>query len=367
MLQATAIRHDAVRPTVLIWKHLFSVGDRLVCDSEVCVVSTGFTENPMASLHHKQPKFKWQHLDIVQCKTCFSVSSYLHDIYSFQKRLRNIWETFFVSPGSRSEGPCRHRAGADLLLSRVGPSLNFNLRTLRHFKRLEKNTARLHWERNQLFTALMEWNANSSRLLTALFSSWAPGHYWLCAFFPSQANLLCRLDQNCAVSSPSFWASSHLTDDRSHCTAMSTYAGAGNWRNGTDTIVEELLSRSAPFSCACQSTMSLANSNRDQPKDLHALSLSGPHRFGEEHTLLMQDVLSNPRTWDQAGGMREREVAAATKRRGNSFVCRAIFQSVSEVGRCGFVVAPPCRELITWLNEQALAMSGMSRGAEPAG
>lgn len=36
-------------------------------------------------------------------------------------------------------------------------------------------------------------------------------------------------------------------------------------------------------------------------------------------------------------------------------------------GPSRFVVVPPCRELITWLNEQALAMSEMSRGAKPAG
>lgn len=53
------------------------------------------------------------------------------------------------------------------------------------FKRLVRNMAKLHSERNQLFTALMEWNVNlSQQLMTALFSSRQEGHYWANAFFP---------------------------------------------------------------------------------------------------------------------------------------------------------------------------------------
>ncbi len=53
---------------------------------------------------------------------------------------------------------------------------------------------------------------------------------------------------------------------------------------------------------------------------------------------------------------------------GNCLVCRngPLFKSGSEVAS-RFVVVPPCRELITWLNEQALTMSEMSKGAKPAG
>lgn len=50
-------------------------------------------------------------------------------------------------PGSSSEWPWRQRAGADLTLTWVCYSLNFNPRTLLHFKRPVRNMARLHYEK----------------------------------------------------------------------------------------------------------------------------------------------------------------------------------------------------------------------------
>lgn len=77
----------------------------------------------------------------------------------------------------------------------------------------------LQSERNQLFTALMEWNVNLSKVVMALL---AMGHYWASAFFPSQANLLCRLNQNCAESSLGFYIIGHLMADCSYSTTLLT-------------------------------------------------------------------------------------------------------------------------------------------------
>lgn len=109
-------------------------------------------------------------------------------------------------------------------------------------------------ERNQLFTALMEWNVNLSQLMTALFSSSATGHYWVSAFFPLSGQFVMPItirSEVCRIFT-ALWIFSHLMDDCSHSTDMSTYAGDGNWRMSTYTIVKELLNFSAPFVSAQQ-------------------------------------------------------------------------------------------------------------------
>lgn len=160
----------------------------------------------------------------------------------------------------------------------------------------------------------MEWNVNLSQLTTALFSSWATGHYWASAFFsPEQTNLSCRLDQKYAESWPSFWVLSQLTADCTYSTSTSTCTGARNWHISTYTIVLELLNLSASFLCGCESTLCLPNRNCDQPKDLqHVIPLwpsqvrRGTHSPYARGAVKSADLRSARRKWESGRLPRQR-------------------------------------------------------------
>lgn len=152
MLQATA----AVRPTVImIWKHFQLETDWYVTEVLV-LLRRGLTENSTAFLHQWQPKIKLHCHHLMESKRVNQKR-----LKRLHSQVRNIvfrsdsWSSTNILassvdtslPGSSSEWPWRQRAGADLTLRRVGPSLNFNPRTLLHFKRLVRNMSRLHYEK----------------------------------------------------------------------------------------------------------------------------------------------------------------------------------------------------------------------------